>query len=140
MARTIKDIMTKNPKTLSLDSTVTEAARLMSEHDIGDIMVTESDGRLCGVLTDRDIVLRVLAGKKDPDQTKLSDVCTRNPVMLEPSSSVEEAVKLMAGKSIRRIPVVENGNPVGIVSLGDLAVTKDPDSALGSISAAPPNN
>lgn len=140
MAKTISEIMTKNPKTLTLDSTVSEAAQIMSDNDIGDVMVTEKDGKVCGVLTDRDIVLRVLADRKDPSKTRVGDVCTRNPVTLDPSSSVEDAIRLMADKAIRRIPVVKDGKPIGIVALGDLAEQRDPRSVLGEISSAPPNH
>jgi CBS domain-containing protein len=137
---TIKDVMTRDVKSLSTDATITEAARLMDENDIGDILVTEKDGRLCGVLTDRDIVVRAIAEQKDPSTTRIGDVCTRDPAHLNPSSSVDDAVRMMAERCIRRLPVVENGNAIGIVSLGDLAQRRDPRSALGSISTAPPNN
>lgn len=140
MASTINDIMTKNPRTLTSDSTVAEAASCMSDLDIGDILVTEKDGQLCGVVTDRDIVVRVLAEHKDPERAKVGDICSRDLITLKPSSSIEDAVRTMAGRSIRRIPVVKNGKPVGIVSLGDLARARDPRSALGTISNAPPNN
>lgn len=138
MAKTISDIMTKNPRCLTLDSTVREAARLMADHDIGDVIVTEEDGRVCGVVTDRDIVLRVLASNKDPSETKIGEICTKDLVTLEPNSSIDEAIKMMAEKAVRRIPVVQDGKPVGIVALGDLAEQRDPRSVLGEISAAPP--
>lgn len=140
MASTINDIMTRNPRTLTSDATVAEAASCMSDLDIGDVLVTEKDGQLCGVVTDRDIVVRVLAAHKDPERARLGDVCSRDIITLKPSSSIDDAVRMMSGRSVRRIPVVKDGKPVGIVSLGDLARSKDPRSALASISAAPANN
>jgi CBS domain-containing protein len=119
-------------------STVAEAARRMREADIGDVIVLEDD-RLYGIVTDRDIVVRTIAEGRDPATAKLGDICSRDMTTLNPTDTVEDAVRLMREKAIRRLPVVEKGKPVGIVSLGDLAVTQDPNSALGNISAASPN-
>jgi CBS domain-containing protein len=110
----------------------------MREHDIGDVVVLE-DRRLGGILTDRDIVVRALAEGRDPEKTKVGDICSRDLTTVSPTDSVGYAVRLMRAKAIRRLPVVEEGQVVGIVSLGDMAIEKDRRSVLGEISAAPPN-
>jgi CBS domain-containing protein len=138
MARSIRDLMNGNPISMPMTSTVAEAARKMRDADIGDVIVLE-DSQLCGIVTDRDIVVRAIAEGRDPAKIKLGDICSRDMTTLSPTDTVDEAVRLMRDKAIRRLPVVEKGKPVGIVSLGDLAVSQDPHSALGNISAAPPN-
>jgi len=110
----------------------------MRENDIGDVVV-EKAGRLCGIVTDRDIVVRAIAEGKNVETTDLESICSKDVTSLSPEQSEEEAVRLMREKSIRRLPVVENSKVVGIVSLGDLAIEKDPRSALGQISAAAGN-
>src|SRR4029453_16823296 len=84
-----------------------------------------------------DIVVRTVAEAQDPATTTLADICSHAVVTVTPTESVEEAVRLMRTHAIRRVPVVDGGQPVGIVSLGDLAVGRDPDSALGEMSSAP---
>jgi CBS domain-containing protein len=138
MAKSIRSVMHANPIAMPSASTVAEAARRMREADIGDVIVLEDD-RLYGIVTDRDIVVRTIAEGRDPATAKLGDICSRDMTTLNPTDTVEDAVRLMREKAIRRLPVVEKGKPVGIVSLGDLAVTQDPNSALGNISAASPN-
>ena len=138
MAQTIKDVMTTDPISLSADSTVADAARKMREADIGPVIVLDG-GKVSGIVTDRDIVVRVVAEGKDPASTSLKMIASEQLVTLEPDSSVGDAIALMKKKAIRRVPVVEKGKPVGIVSLGDLAAEREPKSALGKISEAPPN-
>lgn len=139
MPQTLKDVMTRNPIALASSSSVLEAARSMKSSDIGDVIVLDND-QVCGIVTDRDITLRVVAEGKDPKSTLLGDCCSQNLITLDPSSSVDEAVKLMRDNAIRRLPVVEKGKPVGIVSLGDLAIQKDPRSVLADISEAAPSD
>jgi CBS domain-containing protein len=139
MASKISEIMTPDPVTLPADSTCLDAAKEMKKGDIGDVLVMEGD-RLCGIVTDRDIAVRAVAEGKDPAELQLREFCTRDLTTLSPDDSWEDAVRLMREKDIRRLPVVEGNKPVGIVSLGDLAVQMDAKSALGDISAAPPNN
>lgn len=136
----IEDIMSTEPATLPEDSTLAEAARMMRDEDIGGVIVTRQDGRVSGFLTDRDIVVRGLADGKDPETTTLAEVCSQDLVQLSPNSSIEEAIETMRDRSVRRIPVVDNGRAVGLISLGDLAREQDPQSVLGQISAAPPNH
>jgi CBS domain-containing protein len=141
MAReeTVRDVMTPEPIVLDGEATVFDAARAMKASDVGDVLV-RSDGKLCGIVTDRDIVVRVLA--EDPSRAAsmpLAEVCTGELECLAPDAPIHDAIQLMESKAIRRIPIVENGRPLGIVSLGDLARARDRNSALGKISAAPPS-
>ena len=136
MASKIRDVMTPAPITLSERQTAADAARMMKECDVGDVLVCSEDGRLSGIVTDRDLVVRCLADGRDGNAT-LRELCTPGVNTLEPGASIDDAVALMRSCAVRRIPVVENGDLVGIVSLGDLARERDPDSALGRISAAP---
>ncbi len=138
MSQTIEDVMTAHPVICSATSPLTEAAQMMRDHDIGDVLV-ERDGKLCGLVTDRDIVVRAVADQKDPAATELGDICSKQLVTLAPTDSVKDAVQLMRDKAIRRVPVIDHGKPVGIVSIGDLAIERDGDSALADISAASPN-
>jgi len=110
----------------------------MRDSDIGDVIVVEN-GRICGMVTDRDITVRGVAEGRNISSLTLGDICSRQLTTLSPTDSVEDAVLLMREKALRRPPVVEGGKPVGIVSLGDLAITQDPHSALGNISATPAN-
>jgi CBS domain-containing protein len=110
----------------------------MRDQNIGDVIVLENQ-QVCGIVTDRDIVVRTVAEARDPAATSLADICSHPLTTVAPSDSIEHAVQLMREKAIRRLPVVEEGRAVGMVSLGDLAVERDPGSVLGEISTAPPN-
>jgi CBS domain-containing protein len=102
-------------------------------------VVVIEHNQVCGIVTDRDIAVRIVAEEKDPAATALADICSHSLLTVKPSDKVEHAVRLMRTHAIRRLPVVEDGKAVGIVSLGDLAVERDPHSVLGEISAAPPD-
>jgi len=138
MAKSIRDVMTANPVCLPASTPILEAARHMRDNDIGDVVV-EKSGKVCGIVTDRDIVVRAIAEGKNVQTTDLESICSKEIISLRPDQTEEDAVRLMRQKAIRRLPVVENGKIVGIVSLGDLAVDKDPGSVLGQISAAAGN-
>src|SRR3989440_12275258 len=138
MAQQIRELMTQNPVSLPGSASVHEAARAMRAADIGDVIVIENN-QVCGIVTDRDTVVRTVAEARDPATTTLADICSHALTTVSPTDSIEQAAQLMRAKAIRRLPVVEGGQAVGIVSLGDLAVERDPSSALGDISAAPPN-
>src|SRR6266571_228007 len=138
MAQSIRDVMTAHPIALPATSSVVEAARAMRDSNIGDVIVVEN-GRVCGIVTDRDITVRGVAEGRDVSRLKLADICSRVLTTVSPTDSVDDAIRLMREKAIRRLPVVEGGKPVGMVSLGDLTMTQDPHSALGNISAAPAN-
>lgn len=139
MVQKISEVMSSQPVMVSSSTPVVEAARLMREKNIGDVIVTE-DEEILGIATDRDIVVRGIAEGLDPLLITLGQICSRDPVVLKPEDSSQKAIQLMRDNAIRRIPIVEKGKPVGIVSLGDLAVEKDRKSVLADISAAKPNN
>lgn len=134
---TIDKIMSRNVTTLPESASLRDAAHLMRDDDIGGIVITTSDGTVTGFVTDRDLVVRGLASDRDPGQTKLADVATKNLITLRPSQTISDAITTMSARAVRRVPVVENGKAVGVVSLGDLAQMRDPDSVLGRISSAP---
>jgi signal-transduction protein with cAMP-binding, CBS, and nucleotidyltransferase domain len=139
MAQTIQDVMTAHPMALSSAMSIGDAARAMRERDLGDVIVVDDQSALCGIVTDRDIVVRAVADDRNPSEVRLGDICSRDLTTVDASASVKDAVKLMRERALRRLPVVEHGRPVGIVSLGDLAIERDPDSALADISTAPSN-
>jgi CBS domain-containing protein len=138
MGRTVEEIMTRDPRTVNADDPVIDAARIMRDSDIGDAVVMDG-GQVTGIVTDRDIVVRGVAEGIDAESTSVSDVCTTGVETIEPDASVDEALSRMREKDIRRLPVAKNGRPVGIISLGDLAVEREPDSTLADISAASPD-
>jgi CBS domain-containing protein len=138
MAQTVEEIMTTDPRTVNAGDNVLDAARVMRDSDIGDVIVVE-DGQVTGIVTDRDIVVRAVAEGRDADSTTVGDICTTGIEAIEPSASVDDALRKMREDDIRRLPVVKNGRPVGIISLGDLAVEREPDSTLADISAAAPD-
>ena len=134
----VRDVMSPRPRMLRAEATISEAAEVMRREDIGDVIVVDAD-RLYGMLTDRDIVVRVLAEGQDPSQTRIGDVCSRELTTISPEESVGQAVRLMREKAIRRLPVVEHDKVVGMLTIGDIAVERDSRTALADISAAPPN-
>ena len=138
MDQRIADVMTRNVVTCSDSDTVEQAAQAMRDNDVGDVVVT-SNGQLAGILTDRDVVIRAVADGANPAQTTIGEIVTGNLVTATPEESVGDVATRMADASVRRIPVVDGGEVVGIVCLGDLAEEKDPNSVLGEISSAPPN-
>lgn len=135
----IDHVMTPSPTTLPSGATLSEAALAMQRNDIGSVVVIHDNGTVRGLLTDRDIVVRGLAVGLDPNRATVGDVCSRDLVVLDRNDSVSDAIGLMTKCAVRRLPVVEHGVAVGIVSLGDLAMSQDPKSALGTISGAPAN-
>ncbi|WP_369274421.1 CBS domain-containing protein [Streptomyces sp. R11] len=137
MAEFVKDVMTPGVVAVRPDASLVEAAQLMRAQDIGDVVVADGQD-VVGVLTDRDITVRAVADGADPLTVSVRSVCTRNPVVIDPGERLSVAVALMREHAVRRLPVVENGLPVGVLSLGDLAETEDPGSALADISRAAP--
>jgi CBS domain-containing protein len=138
MAAKVREVMTARPVGLPKTSALTDAARTMRDEDIGDVLVMDGD-RVCGVVTDRDIVIRALAQDRAPGDTTLDDICSHELVCASPDQSVNDAARLMREHAVRRLPVVEDGRPIGVVTIGDLAIEQDPGSALADISAAPPD-
>lgn len=141
-SRKIRDVMTPDPVTVPADATLVEAAQIMRDRNIGDVIVLKDNasGEACGIVTDRDIVVRGVAEGNIPHDTPVDSICRHELVAIAPEDPIAKAVDMMMERSVRRLPVLERGRPVGIVSIGDLAATRDPDSALGRISKAPPNN
>ena len=138
MADTIRDVMSGDPKTVEASATVEEAAKIMAEADIGNVLIVEN-GEVQGIITDRDIVVRVIAKGNGADAS-VREAATTDVETLGPDDSIDDAIKKMEQADVRRLPVVEDGKPAGVVSLGDLAKAKDQDSALADISSASPNN
>jgi CBS domain-containing protein len=140
MATSINEVMTHDPRTVSADSSLTDAARFMRDDDIGAVVV-EREGAIAGIVTDRDIVVRAVAAGRDPGATTVGEVAsTGTLVTLTPDQTVEDARRLMREHDVRRIVVEQDGRAAGIVSLGDVAVHGDAEDELTDISAASPNN
>jgi CBS domain-containing protein len=136
----VADVMTREVIYLPAETTLDEAARAMREADIGDVAVTEG-ATLIGLVTDRDIVVRAVAERLDAATTTIGSITTREVIMIEQYSTARDAAGLMRERSVRRILVCDADRQlVGIVSLGDLAVHLDPESTLGAISEAAPND
>jgi CBS domain-containing protein len=136
----VSDVMTAAPQSLPLDATLFEAARVMRDEGIGDVLVTFA-GRLCGVVTDRDIVVRAVAESRDTALTPLGDVCTAELTTVRPEDDTGTAARLMCEQAVRRLPVVDDDqHPIGIISIGDLALANGEVGPLPEISKAPPNN
>ncbi|MFF3518812.1 CBS domain-containing protein [Streptomyces sp. NPDC004393] len=138
MSQHVRDIMTSAPVTVEPQASVANVARLMRDQNIGAVLVTEKD-HLRGLVSDRDLVVRALAQGMDPEQTTVADACSDDVFTISPDDDLDRAIELMREHSVRRLPVVEGDHLVGIVSLGDMAIERDPGSALGDISAAEPN-
>ncbi|WP_200301724.1 CBS domain-containing protein [Streptomyces adelaidensis] len=138
MPQHVRDIMTGSPVTVGPQASVTAVARLMRDQDIGAVLVTDHD-HLRGLVSDRDLVVRALAEGADPGQTTVAQVCSAELVTVGADEELGRAVQVMREHAVRRLPVVDGDTPVGIVALGDLAMERDPESALGDISAARSN-
>jgi CBS domain-containing protein len=139
MAQSVRDVMTPYPTSLPATASVIEAAGAMRKADIGALLVLDDSGRVCGIVTDRDIVVRAVATGQDMNTILVGDICSRDLTALAPTDTVEQAVRLMRHKAVRRLPVLEAGQPIGMVSIGDLAIAMAPESLLGDISTALPN-
>ena len=137
MVQKVRDVMTADPVTVAKDAPIVEAARLMRDRGIGDVIVTDGDS-VQGIVTDRDIVIRGVADGGDPNRMRVDEVVSGEVASISPDDPVDRAVHVMRDRAVRRLPVVESGKPVGVVSLGDLAMERDPDSALADISEEPP--
>ena len=135
----VREVMTPMPSTIQASEPAAEASRRMRELDVGSLVVVDEGGSVVGVLTDRDIVVRALAEGRDPNTTTVRDISSQELATLSPDDSVDQAVQLMRDKAVRRLPVLEGGRPVGIVSIGDLALERDRRSVLADISEEPPN-
>lgn len=117
----VRDFMNPSVVSITPGESAALAARLLSRHNLGSLPVCGEDGSLRGIVTDRDIVLRCVAAEEDPAQTQIKDIMTRNCTVVSPDDDAREATRLMARQQVRRLPVLESGKVVGMVSLGDLA-------------------
>ena len=118
----VRELMTKDPRTVQPTASIVDAARLMRDEDTGIVPIAEGDGRLVGVVTDRDIAIRVIAEGKDPTSTKVTELTSQNVVTIDPQQDLDEALRLMAQHQVRRLPVVEeDGKLIGIVAQADIA-------------------
>lgn len=138
MPQKVRDVMTYPAITVSADTPLSDVAKTMRDAGVGTVIVTR-DFDTIGIVSDRDIVVRALAADGSAGFQPADDVCSSDVVSVEPDTDADDAVDLMRRHAIRRLPVIEDGRPVGILSIGDMAVERDRDSALGDISAAPPN-
>jgi CBS domain-containing protein len=120
MARKVRDIMSPAPVCLAATETVAAAAQAMKEHGVGTVLVV-AGGRITGLVTDRDITVRVLAERRDPRATRLWEICSHELAVLAPGDDAERAAWLLRDRGMRRIPVLDHGTPVGVVSIGDVA-------------------
>ena len=137
--RQVREVMTAMPETVSPETSIKDAARIMADEGIGDVIVVDGGTEhVVGILTDRDIAIRAVAEGKGPS-TKVGDVCSRDLVAVAPTSTVDEALELMKGLNVRRLPVVESDRALGVVSLGDLSNEAGAGPALADISAAGPD-
>ena len=127
----IRDVMTDRVVRIHPEESVSVAARSLTIHNIGMLPVCGNDGRVCGVVTDRDLVTRCIASGRNPAATPVRDVMSANVVSAVSAMTTEEAARLMGSRQIRRLPVVENGKLCGMVSLGDLANRKETDVEAG---------
>jgi len=139
MAATVSEVMTPEPTTCGPHDSALDAAKAMREGCFGAVVVAEG-GDVRGILTDRDIVVRGIAAGKDPAATEIEEICTAEVTTLSPEDSVDRAVEALRQSHVRRLPVVDGREVIGIVSIGDLALARDERSALAEISNAAPNN
>ena len=117
----VRDLMNPSVVSITPGESAALAARLLSRHNLGSLPVCGEDGGLRGIVTDRDIVLRCVAAEEDPAQTMVRDIMTRNCATVAPGDDCREATRLMSTQQVRRLPVVEKGKLVGVISLADLA-------------------
>jgi CBS domain-containing protein len=126
--RKIRDVMTANPRTVEPSTPIQEAAKLMRDEDVGPIPIVEN-GTVTGLVTDRDLVVRVIAEGKDPATTRVADIASQDLITIDPEQSLDEALRLMAKHQVRRLPVCEeDGRLVGIVAQADVALAATDES------------
>jgi CBS domain-containing protein len=137
--RDVRDVMTALPETVTPQTPIQDAARIMADQAIGDVIVVEpSTERVVGIVTDRDIAIRALANGMGPS-TAVGEICSPDVVGVPPTATVRGALNLMKDLNVRRLPVVEDDRAIGVVSLGDLSNQAGAGSALADISAASPD-
>ena len=140
MVTSIREVMTPDPLTVDAGAPIVDAARMMRDAKVGTVVVMKNGGEICGIATDRDLVVKGIAEKSNASEIRMDDVCSHSLLTVNPDDPSDRAVSLMRDHALRRLAVTEDDRLVGIVSLGDLAVERDRKSVLGEISDAPPNN
>ncbi|MFP3915528.1 MAG: CBS domain-containing protein [Actinomycetota bacterium] len=138
MPQAVRDVMTPDPVRVPESMSIIQMAELMRDRNIGDLIVSDGSS-VVGIVTDRDLVVRGLASGDGVEMLAAGDLASRDIESVSPDDPVATAVERMRENALRRLPVVDNGELVGVVSLGDLAAERDPESALADISEAPPN-
>lgn len=138
MTTLVRDVMSSPVVTIDLDRPAADAAQMMRDKDTGDVIVT-GNGQIKGIVTDRDLAVRLVALRL-PMDTPVSEVCSPAPLTITPDADTREATRMMRENAVRRLPVCEGEQVVGVVSIGDLAQELDETSVLADISAAPPNS
>ena len=131
MAILVRHVMTEAPKSLSATMSVADAAGMMASYDVGSIPVLDEHGALEGIVTDRDIVIRVVANREDPTQITLGEIATQSIVEVTPDTQIADANQMMADHKVRRLPVTKDGSLVGVVSLGDIALALASKRSVG---------
>jgi CBS domain-containing protein len=137
--RQVRDVMTPMPDTVGPDATLVEAAQRMADGHFGDVLVAEPGGTLLGIVTDRDIAIRAVAAERDPRTTTVRSILSGDLETVSPEDTLQVATTRMRAANVRRLPVLENGLPVGIVSLGDLSLATDTNGTLADIAVAAPD-
>lgn len=136
----VRDLMSKSVVTIAPEESAALAARLLSRHELGSLPICAADGTLVGIVTDRDIVTRCVAAGEEPGRVPVRDIMSPAPSVITPETPISDAARLMAQRQVRRLPVVEQGYVVGMLSLGDLARSRRTDTeaaaALSDISAS----
>ncbi|HYO61748.1 MAG TPA: CBS domain-containing protein [Actinomycetota bacterium] len=143
MAKTAREIMTQSAECIGENDSILDAAKMMSKSDIGAMPICGEDNRLKGMLTDRDIVVKVIAEGRDPSEVKAGELGQGKPVTIGADDSIGLAIKTMADHQVRRLPVIDGHDLIGIVSIGDIAKNADEDdvgSLLELVSSGPANN
>jgi CBS domain-containing protein len=143
MAKTAREIMTQSAECIGENDSILDAAKMMAKNDIGAMPICGEDNRLKGVITDRDIVVKVIAEGRDPSQVRAGELGEGKPVTIGADDSISLAIKTMGDHQVRRLPVIDGHDLIGIVSIGDIAKHAEDDdtgSLLELISSAPPNN
>jgi CBS domain-containing protein len=138
MTQKVHEVMTMAPVSVGSQTTLVDVANLMRERDIGDVLVIDN-GRFQGIVTDRDIVIRAVAENRDLRAATAEDICSRDIVDVSPNDDADRAVMLMRARAVRRVPVMDGDRVVGILALADMAIERQPESALADISVAEPN-
>ncbi|MGC4807110.1 CBS domain-containing protein [Micromonospora sp. DT233] len=136
---TVGEFMTTRLVTMDADDTIATAARQMRDSAIGDVVVTSGDD-VVGIVTDRDITVRGVADERIPATTRLKEITSRDVITVSQHDDVVAAADLMRTYAVRRLPVTEEGRLIGLISMGDLAVEREPQSVLADISTDDPNN